>query len=215
MIETINKSAMESTGKSIGKRLCSLSAAAFFFCLCGIFFVPQVCAQEAPRYEIGAHFSLIRLRDLDSTDPGVGTRFGFNITDAIGLEAEVTSFPRFEGRLFRGGRKTQALVGVKTGMRSEKFGIFAKLRPGIMRFSSNEVVPCPEGSACELAIDLKGQTNFALDLGGILEFYPSRRWMTRIDIGDTIIRFGDRSFPVGQSFTSHNLQVSVGFAVRF
>ena len=31
---------------------------------------------------------------------------------------------------------------------------------------------------------------FSMDVGGVVEFYPSRRIVTRLDIGDTIIRYG-------------------------
>ena len=31
----------------------------------------------------------------------------------------------------------------------------------------------------------------------------------------TIVRFGDFALPFGRSYTSHNLQVNVGFGVRF
>lgn len=172
-------------------------------------------AQETPKYEFGAHFSVIRLSDLDSTDVGVGGRFGFNVNDRLGLEAEITSFPQFEGRLFRGGRKVQGLFGAKYGVRSDKFGVFAKLRPGFMRFSTNEVGSCQPGPVCPAIIVLQEQTNFALDLGGVVEFYPSRHFVTRIDLGDTIVRFGENSYPEGRPYTGHNLQISVGFGVRF
>ena len=42
----------------------------------------------------------------------------------------------------------------------------------------------------------------------------SPRWMARFDVGDTIIRYGDISFPsvpfTISSATQHNLQVSSG-----
>ena len=172
-------------------------------------------AQETPKYEIGANFALIRLHDLFTTDVGVGARAGFNLNNWVALEAEVNSFPQFEGR-FIGGRKVQGLFGVKAGVRSEKFGLFAKARPGFMRFSNGRITnPCPPGAVCVLVVLVGKQTNFAFDLGGVMEFYPSRRFTTRIDIGDTIVRFGDFALPFGRSYTSHNLQVNVGFGVRF
>lgn len=181
-----------------------------------IIFAASAFAQEAPKYEIGGHFSLIRLRDLDTTDAGVGGRFGVNVTQWLGLEAEFTSFPQLEGRQLQGGRKVQGLFGVKTGVRSEKFGVFAKVRPGFMRFGRNEIAnPCPPDTVCTAAIILKEQTNFALDVGGVLEYYPSRRFVTRFDLGDTIVRFGTGSLPAGRAYTGHNLQFNVGFGVRF
>ena len=74
-------------------------------------------------------------------------------------------------------------------------------------------------------------TNFSTDVGAVVEFYPSRRIVTRFDIGDTIIRYGDYGEPalvvcalccpcVNQLFlrpkeTKHNLQFSAGVAIRF
>ena len=64
-----------------------------------------------------------------------------------------------------------------------------------------------------------------MDVGGVVEFYPSRRVVTRFDVGDTIIRYGIYREPVGVVCTSvcpppdvferpaetrHNLQFSAG-----
>ena len=172
-------------------------------------------AQETPKYEIGANFSIIRIPDLYKTDVGVGARTGYNLNKWVALEAEVNSFPQFEGRFF-GGRKVQGLFGVKAGARSEKFGLFAKARPGFMRFSNGRITnPCPPGAVCSLVVLVGKQTNFAFDLGGVMEFYPSRRFTTRIDVGDTLVRFGEFNVQTGRPYTSHNLQVNVGFGVRF
>ena len=193
------------------KRMILSVVPAFLFCL---LCTTMAFAQETPKYEIGANFALIRLHDLDTTDVGVGARAGYNLNKWIALEAEVNSFP--QGDFFEGGRKVQGVFGVKAGFRSEKFGLFAKARPGFMRFSDSRITnPCPPGAVCSLAILLGKQTNLAMDVGGVMEFYPSRRLTTRIDVGDTIIRFGDFSLPTGNPYTSHNLQVNVGFGFRF
>ena len=68
-------------------------------------------------------------------------------------------------------------------------------------------------------------------VGGVVEFYPSRRIVTRFDVGDTVIRYGvyreaaalvcALSFPcTTQLFeraaeTRHNLQLSAGVGFRF
>jgi hypothetical protein len=175
-----------------------------------------VFAQETPKYEIGANFALIRLHDLDTTDVGVGARAVFNLNKWVGFEAEMNTFPKQGRGFFEGRQKVQGLFGVKAGKRMDKFGLFAKARPGFMHFADNRITnPCPPGAVCILAILLGNQTNFAVDLGGVVEFYPSRRFTTRIDVGDTIVRFGNFSLPTGTSYTSHNLQVNVGFGVRF
>jgi hypothetical protein len=63
-----------------------------------------------------------------------------------------------------------------------------------------------------------------MDVGGVLEFYPTKRILTRFDVGDTMIRYPSRDNP--SSFTTsppprlpselrHNLQVTAGIGFRF
>src|SRR5687767_13548264 len=92
----------------------------------------QAQSSETPKVEFGVHYTLLRTTgfgDLNSSDSGIGGRVTYNLSDGFGIEGEVNQFPQ-------GGRanlstlasveskKTQALFGVKYGMRSEKFGIF-------------------------------------------------------------------------------------------
>jgi hypothetical protein len=167
-----------------------------------------ICAANAraQSVDLGVQFSTIRFSDLEITDAGFGGRITFNATRSIAFEAEVNYFPKDKRGPFEGGRKTQALVGLKTGFRSDFAGIFSKLRPGFIRFSR------------DFLGNEDSKTDFALDIGGVLELYPSGRGVIRFDLGDTIIRFGERSLPTGAtfpSFTSHNFQFSVGVGIRF
>jgi len=191
----------------------------FFFVLAAaalLWMVPAQNAQaqssETPKVEIGAHYTLLRLRDFDVTDNGVGGRVTFNLADSFGLEGELNYFPQKRNdpistpALFVNSTRTQGLFGVKTGLRSEKAGIFAKIRPGFVRFGENS----------SLVGGVTGQsfTQFALDFGGVFELYPSRSVALRFDVGDTIIRFGS-NFTGGDAFNSNNLQISTGIAFRF
>ena len=171
------------------------------------------------------------------TEPGFGARIGYNFTENFALEAEGNFFPR--EREFGGGRISQALFGVKAGKRFEQVGVFAKARPGFVHFSEGDlqprrdvaciaVVPPPAG-----CFEGKGQTHFAFDVGGVLEYYPSRRTLIRFDAGDTIIRLGEHRVPIvinpdsgsgapqrvvvgtAPSETTHNFQGSIGFGIRF
>ena len=83
----------------------------------------------------------------------------------------------------------------------------------------NEIIPVTVG---EFRVAKKFYPS--IDLGGVVEFYISPRWMARFDIGDTIIRYGEVHAP-GFSLrnqierrppeTHHNLQVTSGIAFRF
>ena len=70
-----------------------------------------------------------------------------------------------------------------------------------------------------------------MDVGGVVEFYPSKRIVTRFDAGDTIIHFGRRNMntivfdPVTNTIgpginrlparTSHNFQFMTSIGFRF
>jgi hypothetical protein len=85
--------------------------------------------------------------------------------------------------------KLSALLGTKAGFRGNRFGVFAKGRIGMWHFT---------------------RSYFATDLGGVLEYYPSRHATIRIDIGDTIIFYGGARLG-----TVHNFQPGIGFSYRF
>ena len=180
---------------------------------------------RAGTLEVGGHFSALNLRNYDETEPGFGARVTYNVTDHVSLEAEGNFFPR--NRRLEGGQKTQGLFGVKAGRRFERFGIFAKARPGFVHFSEGKlrlkteqvcaaVFPPPEG-----CVESGGTNAFAFDLGGVFELYPSRRTIFRVDVGDTVLHFGRNTLDEPSrrirpdSFTRHNLQTSVGVGFRF
>ena len=205
---------------------------------------------DEKKLEIGGQFSFLRVPTLTNstgivcgtifcpsiaftrdtnTDVGFGPRIGYNATSYLTLEAEMNFFPR--DRDLEGGRKVQGLFGAKAGKRFEKAGIFAKARPGFVRFSRGDFIGSPLG-ICPAIFPLPigcfqpvSKTNFAIDLGGVAELYPSTNTIIRLDAGDTIIRFGDLRvasnsngslgvIPVAAE-TKHNLQLSVGLGYRF
>lgn len=170
-------------------------------------------------------------------ESGFGGRFTFNINRALAVEGEINFTPSIATLNERsrngqstnifppGGKKTQFLAGVKYGIRREKWGIFAKARPGAIRFSAYPtivgrfVVPSPTGGQ-PLDVLLFEQefpaTFFNLDVGGVFEYYPSRKTVFRVDVGDTIIRYGaQKPKNINPTFTRHNFQTSVGFGFRF
>jgi outer membrane protein with beta-barrel domain len=195
----------------------------FFFVLAAaalLLMVPTQNAQaqsqsETPKVEIGAHYTFLRFRDFAPSinDNGVGARMTLNLADSFGLEGELNFFRQKRTNdivfpAFVDSARTQGLFGVKTGLRSEKAGIFGKLRPGFIRFGESSIGGVPVTPSI---------TQFALDFGGVFELYPSRSVALRFDIGDTIIRFSDPNFVGvgGDTINSNNLQISAGVAFRF
>ena len=191
------------------------------------------------KIEVGIQFSSLTFRPPQppdsvifvgiTTEAGFGGRFTFNLNKHVSLEAEGNFFPHESfNDPAGGGRVLQGQFGVKAGKRFGKFGIFAKARPGLVSFSKalaqvgTTTIFDPNGQAFTFPIfGERRRTHFSLDLGGVLEFYPSRRVLTRIDVGDTIIHYGsDSFFPFGLSVrprnrTDHNVQVSAGIGFRF
>ncbi|HYO62190.1 MAG TPA: outer membrane beta-barrel protein [Pyrinomonadaceae bacterium] len=186
--------------------------------------------KDAPKAEIGVHFTNVEVNPPQTTGtattPGFGARFTYNFTDHFAAEAEGNFFPQ---RQFF-GRALQAQFGVKAGKRFRRFGVFAKARPGFVHFTEEGVVePGPtvviSGTPVVLPqFVVKPQTHFSLDVGGVLEFYPSRRLVVRADAGDTMIRYGRRN-DFGTTFPNfiverpaewtHNFQLTAGVGFRF
>ncbi|HEV7475347.1 MAG TPA: hypothetical protein VGN90_14935 [Pyrinomonadaceae bacterium] len=208
------------------------------FSLCSI----EAKAQtgDVPKIEVGIQFTSITKPDYNggSTEPGVGARFTFNLNRSVAFEAVGNYFPhscRFCGGNLadNSGIIEQGLFGIKAGKRFEKWGIFAKARPGVVRFGQGQTIYTINGTgpSASIALQRKGQSNFATDLGGVLEFYPSKRIVTRFDFGDTLIHYGSRqsnflsfdpttSSPIlipftTQSETRHNFQFAAGVGWRF
>jgi hypothetical protein len=174
---------------------------------------------ETPKVELGASLSALRLSELKDTNVGVGGRMTFNLNRRVALEAEMTFFPGDAGGIQN--NQTLGVFGVKAGQRWDKFGLFGKARPGFINFSKeSSAVVCPAVFPSPLSCLLAaGRTEFAFDYGGVAEFYPSRGTVVRVDLGDTLIRypgpFGRPNGGVADNLNSHNLQLNLGFGLRF
>ena len=180
-----------------------------------IFISANVHAQTSnPRFEIGAHYTTLLVNEKGDRDSGPGLRFTYNVNDFVAVEAEGNELP--QTREGGGNNETQGFFGVRTGIRKRHFGLFAKARPGFTTFYLLGVTPGPNNFE-------QGHTRFAMDVGGVFEYYPTTTTAVRVDAGDTMIQFKtgdffyqrlDEPMPVSRKW-SHNLQITVGFAYRF
>jgi hypothetical protein len=188
---------------------------------------------EIPKYELAAEFSSLTLNP-EHTEPGLGGRFTYNLNKHVALEAAGYFFPH-SCQFCSTGRITEGLFGVKAGKRFQKWGIFGKARPGLASLSKGSftLVPIGGGGVFPFRVESRRLTNFALDVGGVLEFYPSRRIVTRFDFGDTMIRFGQRTGGfqlitdpitgvttlgapiISPAYTGHTFQFTAGVGLRF
>jgi hypothetical protein len=179
------------------------------------------------RYEIGAQFTSLFVPPKEAfgfisatvdqlhIEPGVGGRFTFNITESIAVEAEGNYFTRTLFPFPQGGHMFQGQFGAKIGKRFDSWGLFGKARPGFVGFS--RVFEFPSSTQVPGALRIVKKYYPSFDVGGVVEFYVSPRWMARLDVGDTIIRYGEFRLLglVLDQGTQHNFQFSSGFALRF
>ena len=177
------------------------------------------------RYEVGVQVTSLFVRPPNvqfsatgprlHVEPGFGGRFTFNLTDNIALEAEGNYYTRQMG-FPDGGHMFQGQFGAKVGKRFDSWGVFGKARPGFVGFT--QVLEFPPGGQVPFSISTTTKYYPSLDAGGVVEFYVHPRWMARIDVGDTLIRYGEiqiNSFVLRRQETVHNLQLSSGIAFRF
>jgi hypothetical protein len=187
---------------------------------------------DAPKFEIGVQYTSlsIDLPGFGGTEhaPGVGARVTYNLNDYFAIEAEGNIFPSVTQRDYTTGGDTQQLqVGVKAGKRWKRFGLFARARPGFVSFGETLIpVQVQLGGIPVLSFERERKTHFSTDVGGVLEFYPSRRLLVRFDAGDTIIRYGEHPefqfssleptvIGSAPSETRHNFQFAAGVGFRF
>jgi hypothetical protein len=174
-------------------------------------------SNETPRFELGVAFSGIHLSENNNF--GVGARAVYNFNSFFSLEGEGNFFLNNPSPgILSGGRAIEGLFGPKIGFRTDTVGVFAKVRPGFITFSNtvqgitfNPAVPSA------FTIETGRLTEPALDLGTVIEIYPSRHWAWRTDIGDTMIFYRSSSF-FGITLpgtTQNNFQISTGFQYRF
>jgi hypothetical protein len=180
------------------------------------------------RFEAGAQFtslvvepsinqSLSASASRKHTEPGFGGRFTFNLTESVAFEAEGNYFTRTQFAT-QDGHIFQGQFGGKVGKRFTRWGLFGKARPGFVAFSG--VFDFAQGA--QVPIPVETEYYPSLDVGGVVEFYISPRWMARFDVGDTMIRYREIRLPgATQSFilqpadTRHNLQLTSGIGFRF
>ena len=131
---------------------------------------------------------------------------------------------RFNGHVFSdiqaGGRSLETLTGLKTGLRRDHMGYFAKVRGGTITFGETERV-VTEVSPGLFHIDRGMFTDYVLDVGGVYEVYPSRHSILRFEAGSATIFYqpktslsvGEKVYSPGQALTG--LQLSFGAGFRF
>jgi hypothetical protein len=154
-------------------------------------------AQATPRFELGAGVAV--LKHGGSANAGPDFLAVYNLTRYLSLEGSIAWFPSEAGFTYLDPFKlqlvetsaVQGLFGAKAGYRTNRFGVFGKVRPGFISSPSTERVtgflPTPPGFGSQPVLQVGRLTEKALDLGGVVEYYPARHWALRADLGSTLI----------------------------
>jgi hypothetical protein len=186
---------------------------------------PAFAQTPDTRFELAGQLSALRLSDFNDTNVGFGGRLTYDLTRFVAIEGEFNFFPQDDVTVTGSApgfsveyqrRRSEALFGTKIGLRGERMGVFGRVRTGFAHLS-NQGVGCG-GDLCALVLLVAPvyQTEFALDLGGTVEFYPSRRLVARFDLGS--LRSWHRSAAppcwTGDC-TSKNLSSRFSVGVRF
>ena len=180
------------------------------------------------KWEFGPLFSAMMisregLTDNVRSEPGFGGYASYRFYGALFLDGDLSYFPRgtdFSGP-HDGGTILQALIGLKGGIRRNHFGFFGKVRPGFNRYAQALTSVTSSGQS-NPTYTYDRSTTFALDLGGILEFYPRERSTVRLEVGDTHLFFNTRDVNVdgimqsyGGGKMKHSIQLMLGYGWRF
>jgi hypothetical protein len=176
------------------------------------------------KWEFGPLYSTMFIaregpKDGVRTEPGLGFYASYRFYHVFYFDSDVLYFPRGSNSSgpHDGGEILEGLFGLKGGIRRNHFGIFGKVRPGFNSYSQALTAISQTGQE-----SFNRSTNFVLDLGGIVEFYPGERSTLRLEAGDTHIYFNTRDVnfggtivPAGGGKLQHTIQFIVGYGWRF
>jgi hypothetical protein len=184
--------------------------------------VDETGDRQVLRGEVGGQYTSISLPVLSANCPkgcrenlsGAGFNLGYNFTHFVGYDSTLNFLPSQNG--------TQAMLqgqfGAKIGESWQRFGIFAKIRPGFIYYKN-----AWPGLGSTTATNL---TRFAWDVGGIVEVYTHRSGKIRFEAGTTVVRYltdqpDPRMSELGtvlspQSYVNQgNFQLSTAYVYRF
>jgi hypothetical protein len=145
---------------------------------------------------------------------GGGFGFGYNFTRGFAFDSTLNFMPAQAGT----DSMMQGLFGLKLGQRWNRWGLFAKVRPGFIYYE--EALP---GRGITTPHSL---SRFVWDFGGVAEIYTHHNGTIRFDAGTTLVRYltdktDTRFTQIGgvissQYYTNQgNFQISTAYSYRF
>ena len=204
----------------------TLRTAVVLVLACTVAGVAPSYAQDERRLEIGGQVSTLRLSEFDTTDVGIGVQAGWRFNRLLAVDGALSWFPGSDdegvARIER-QHKVLGVAGVRAGVQSGPLEVFGRVRPGVLRFASEDNVACilifPPPLACQV---LGGYTAFVTEIGGGVRMAlgTERRTFVSFDVGDLLVRYDREALRPGggiteDGFLSHNLTAGIGFGWRF
>ncbi len=181
-------------------------------------------AQSNPdRFELGIHVASAISSQFDRADVGLGGRLSWHPVGLVGIECEINLYPGDfpDQRPFSRGR-VEGLFGVTVGPRFEHVRPFVRLRSGFMSVrEAPQPYPCilifPPPLSCALA---SGDTLVALDIGGGVEVFATRKTFLRVDAGARLLKYpgpvlDNKGMPRDAAFFSRDFRFAAGGGLRF
>lgn len=195
---------------------CSISLVVLFLTA-----LPSVAQDNYSRIEFGAELDTIRQTPVGGGGAnllGFGGRFDWNFNRRLAFETQIDFFPErgAPSLLNQGGQTLQAVFGIRAKViQTRRIAVFGMIRPGLLHF--NDALSYntkPNGSFQHFS-----PTYFELNLGGGIEYYPSPRWVLRVDISGNPYRVaneyystaGGPAFAVGKIEDTTRLSFGVAY----
>jgi hypothetical protein len=155
--------------------------------------------------EVGVLYSLnvkehLLVQDLEP-DSGSGFWGDFGVSRWLLIDGAMFYLPRddLERDYQDGGQALEAFCGPMIGHRGRTVGVFAKIRPGAVEFMHTVA---QEATGPHLSIRFDKFTDIGLDMGGVVEVYPSAHLVVRTDLGVNTIFYRSRSVLVNNHLTN-------------
>ncbi len=123
-------------------------------------------------------------------DRGLGGWLSVLVSKNLSLDAAGFRLPQDDHTYYAqdGGPATEIFGGLKAGIRRDRVGIFAKARPGLVRFD-HALKELAEPAPGSYVVYGRPIGNPALDVGGVFEVYPSKHTLLRADAGNVLIHY--------------------------
>ena len=176
-------------------------------------------AQSYSRFEVGMQTTMLREAGDTSGCGGcetahwtTGPEITINLNQYFALNGTANFFPGYTERSSDtfGGHLTQVLAGVKASIRSKRFTLFIKARPGFLSWDHTvtgvQFLNGP-GVSTPFIFSFGRKTFFAVNIAGGGEYMLSRKVGISVEMGDSIVRYTNNT---GIGSFKNDFQFSTG-----